>query len=82
LPPSENAGFFETPEGGISMFQSIMNFATDNKLYRLHLKQEGKTLKLLGIIEKHSDDQSRIQSVLVLLRKLSVLSVKKDASGT
>ncbi len=82
LPSSENAGFFETPEGGISMFQSIMDFATDNKLYRLHLKQEGKTLKLLGIIEKHSDDQSRIQSVLVLLRKLRVLSVKKDASGT
>jgi transcription-repair coupling factor (superfamily II helicase) len=80
LPPSDNTVFFETPERGVSPFQSIMNFATDNKMYRLHLKQEGKTLKLLGIVEKNSDEQSRIQSVLVLLRKLRAQSLRKESS--
>jgi transcription-repair coupling factor (superfamily II helicase) len=71
LPPPENTSFFESPDTEISPFQFIMNFAADNKLYRLHLKQEGKALKLLGVLDKHSDDQNRIQSTIQLLQKLS-----------
>ncbi len=71
LPPPENTSFFESPDSESSPFQSIMNFAADNKLYRLHLKQEGKTLKLLGVLDKHGDDQTRIQATIQLLQKLS-----------
>jgi transcription-repair coupling factor (superfamily II helicase) len=71
LPPPNNTAFFESTEPEISPFQSIMNFAADNKLYRLHLKQEGKALKLLGVLDKHGDDQTRIHATIQLLQKFN-----------
>lgn len=71
LPPPEMTTFYESSDGKISMFQSIMNFAGEMKSYRLRLKQEGKTLKLVGLIEKFSDDQVRLQSAMDLVRRLT-----------
>jgi hypothetical protein len=48
-----------------------MNFAGETKNYRLRLKQEGKILKLIGLIDKFSDDQVRLQSAMDLVRKLT-----------
>jgi transcription-repair coupling factor (superfamily II helicase) len=71
LPPPETGSFYESTDGRISPFQSIMNFAGAMKDYRLRLKQEGKTLKLVGLIERFNDDQTRLQSAIDLVRKLT-----------
>ncbi len=71
LPPPETAAFYEPTDGRISSFQSIMSFAGDMKNYRLRLKQEGKILKLIGLIDKFSDDQIRLQSAMDLVRRLT-----------
>ena len=67
LPPSDTTAFYETPDGRVSIFQSMMNFASERKEYRLRLKQEGKTLKLVGLIENYSDDQTRLRSAMDLV---------------
>ncbi len=70
MPPAETASFYESTDGRVSPFQSIMNFAGAMKNYRLRLKQEGKLLKLVGLIDKFNDDQTRLQSATNLVRKL------------
>ncbi len=70
LPPSDTASYYESTGKGPSPFQSIMNFAGEMKHYRLRLKQEGKILKLTGLVEKFDDDQTRLRSAMDLVRKL------------
>jgi transcription-repair coupling factor (superfamily II helicase) len=79
FPPPEDVSFFGSPDEKISKFQAVMNFATEFKIYHLHLKQEGKTLKLLGAIDKHGEDQSRLQSAMVLLQKINALVANRVA---
>jgi transcription-repair coupling factor (superfamily II helicase) len=79
LPPPETASFYEAMDGKISPFQAIMNFANAMKNYRLHLKQGGKTLKLIGLIDKFSDDQIRLQSAMDLVRKLTATALHQVA---
>ncbi len=71
LPPPEMASFYEPADGRISPFQAIMNFAGEMKGYRLRLKQEGKVLKLVGLIDKFDDDQVRLRSATDLVRRLT-----------
>jgi transcription-repair coupling factor (superfamily II helicase) len=73
LPTAETASFYEPAGNAFSPFQSIMNFAAEVKSYRLRLKQEGKTLRLVGLIEKFGDDQIRLRSATELVRKLIAL---------
>ena len=79
LPPPEEASFFEPSDGKESKFQSIMNFASDFKIYRLRLRQEGKTLKLAGVVDKHGDDQTRLNSAMVMLQKLAACVTNRTA---
>ena len=79
LPPPEATSFYEATDGSISPFQSIMNFAGEKKNYRLRLKQEGKTLKLLGLVEQCDDDQARLRSAMDLVRKLHGLTLVHSA---
>ena len=78
FPSQDDTSFFGTVDAKTSRFQAIMNFAAEFKPYRLHLKQEGKTLKLLGVIEKQSDEQSRLHSLLALLQKIGAFVANRD----
>ena len=81
LPPQETASFYESTAGGISPFQAIMNFAGDMKQYRLRLKQEGKVLKLAGLVEKFDDDQVRLQSAIDLVQRLMITASSHTAQS-
>jgi len=82
FPPPEMATFYESNTDKISPFQAIMNFAGDTKNYRLRLRQEGKTLKLAGLLDKFEDDQVRLQSTADLVRKLTIAAAHQVSLST
>ena len=81
LPPPEVTAFYESVDGSASPFQLIMNFAAEFKSHRLQLKQEGKILRLVGLLDKYSDDQARLHSARSLLQKLHSFESNKSIAS-
>ena len=61
----------EMKSAQVSPFQRLMNRVTGLKQYRLHLKQDGTILKLVGMIGEAHDAGERLNAVMELLDRLS-----------
>lgn len=70
FPQAEAKEFYEGSNGEESRFQKIMNRMTEWKQYRPNLKQEGKQLKLMVMIEAEREPLKRLAMVKDFLRKV------------